>query len=188
MPCGHSISRTKLLFLTRTDPFFLDSPLSAQGDWSSDSPPCAVAGGWSHSVAVTQGGVAYTWGCGSEGRLGSGCHSDSLLPMEVRLSQCVCSAYIQTFVFFSGVHTRVLTSLFPHVTPHTGTVLGESVDVPRTRGRGCCGGGVSDSGCEGASERPRQRRRGHRRRRGVCVCPRRCRRGRWRRRCRWWWR
>ena len=60
-------------------------PVVVRGNWSSDS-PCAVAGGWSHSIAVTQGGVAYTWGCGSEGRLGTGCRSDSLLPVEVRYS------------------------------------------------------------------------------------------------------
>ena len=47
----------------------------------------SVCAGWSHSVALTSRGVAYTWGCGGDGRLGLGSFSDQMRPIEVSVTQ-----------------------------------------------------------------------------------------------------
>ena len=61
------------------------SSYGRQGGWG-DSGRCVwVDGGWSHSLAVTECGHAYSWGCGADGRLGIGCYSDQLVPAYVRL-------------------------------------------------------------------------------------------------------
>lgn len=45
--------------------------------------PVAIAAGWSHSVAVTEEGAAFVWGCGGNGRLGLGEHADVYRPLQV---------------------------------------------------------------------------------------------------------
>ncbi|CAM9520438.1 unnamed protein product [Ectocarpus fasciculatus] len=46
--------------------------------------PVAIAAGWRHSVAVTEEGAVFAWGCGSDGRLGLGSHVDANAPRQVR--------------------------------------------------------------------------------------------------------
>eukprot|EP00752_Nemacystus_decipiens_P014841 g13213.t1 len=46
--------------------------------------PVAIAAGWRHSVAVTEEGAAFTWGCGAGGKLGLGSHVDVDTPRQVR--------------------------------------------------------------------------------------------------------
>lgn len=43
-----------------------------------------VSAGFSHSLAVTADGGAFSWGCGTHGRLGHGSHCDEYLPRQVR--------------------------------------------------------------------------------------------------------
>lgn len=45
--------------------------------------PVSIAAGWRHSVAVTEEGAVFVWGCGAEGRLGSGSHADVETPQQV---------------------------------------------------------------------------------------------------------
>ncbi|CAN0305643.1 unnamed protein product, partial [Ectocarpus sp. 13 AM-2016] len=42
-----------------------------------------IAAGWRHSVAVTEEGAVFAWGCGSDGRLGLGSHVDASAPRQV---------------------------------------------------------------------------------------------------------
>ena len=44
----------------------------------------AIAAGFSHSIAVTECGAVFTWGCGVYGRLGHGSHCDESLPKQVK--------------------------------------------------------------------------------------------------------
>ena len=44
----------------------------------------ALAAGWAHSVAITNQGAVFTWGCGMDGRLGHGSHADQYAPTQVR--------------------------------------------------------------------------------------------------------
>ena len=53
--------------------------------WGQSGECVWMDGGWSHSLAVTRCGRAYSWGCGADGRLGVGCYSDQLSPTLVRL-------------------------------------------------------------------------------------------------------
>jgi alpha-tubulin suppressor-like RCC1 family protein len=55
------------------------------GQWGDSGECCWIDGGWSHTLAVTKCGQAYSWGCGADGRLGVGCYSDQLSPTLVRL-------------------------------------------------------------------------------------------------------
>lgn len=49
---------------------------------ASDKPErvVAISCGFAHSVAVTESGSVFTWGCGLFGRLGHGVHCDELVP------------------------------------------------------------------------------------------------------------
>ncbi|CAM9207729.1 unnamed protein product [Ectocarpus sp. 8 AP-2014] len=58
-------------------------PLLEPGDGVGRG-PVAIAAGWRHSVAVTEEGAVFAWGCGSEGRLGLGSHVDANAPRQVR--------------------------------------------------------------------------------------------------------
>uniref|UniRef100_A0A7S4NS28 Uncharacterized protein n=1 Tax=Guillardia theta TaxID=55529 RepID=A0A7S4NS28_GUITH len=45
----------------------------------------SIAAGFAHSVALTDQGQIYTWGCGKLGRLGHGSDSDEVLPRKLAL-------------------------------------------------------------------------------------------------------
>eukprot|EP00512_Aurantiochytrium_limacinum_P014026 CAMPEP_0171573426 /NCGR_PEP_ID=MMETSP0961-20121227/4754_1 /TAXON_ID=87120 /ORGANISM="Aurantiochytrium limacinum, Strain ATCCMYA-1381" /LENGTH=1110 /DNA_ID=CAMNT_0012128547 /DNA_START=59 /DNA_END=3387 /DNA_ORIENTATION=- len=45
----------------------------------------SLAAGWSHSMAVSELGTAFVWGCGGEGRLGLGTVADAYEPKPVNL-------------------------------------------------------------------------------------------------------
>ena len=47
-----------------------------------------IAAGFSHSVAVTACGAVFSWGCGSNGRLGHGSHCDEYTPRQVTTLYC----------------------------------------------------------------------------------------------------
>lgn len=64
-------------------PTLLD--MSVDGGWGDSDRCVAVAGGWSHSLAVTACGKAFGWGCGADGRIGVGCYSDQLRPSLIYL-------------------------------------------------------------------------------------------------------
>ena len=59
--------------------------MSVDGGWGDSDRCVAVAGGWSHSLAVTACGKAFGWGCGADGRIGVGCYSDQLRPSLIYL-------------------------------------------------------------------------------------------------------
>ncbi len=44
----------------------------------------AVAAGYSHSLALSRGGVVYAWGANDGGQLGDGGRADSGVPVAVR--------------------------------------------------------------------------------------------------------
>jgi alpha-tubulin suppressor-like RCC1 family protein len=43
-----------------------------------------IAAGFSHSIAITECGAVFTWGCGVYGRLGHGGHCDESLPKQIK--------------------------------------------------------------------------------------------------------
>lgn len=43
-----------------------------------------IAAGWAHSLAVTNHGAVFSWGCGVDGRLGHGSHANQFLPKQIR--------------------------------------------------------------------------------------------------------
>ena len=43
----------------------------------------AVAAGENHSMALTEGGAVWSWGCGEDGRLGHGDEQYQLLPTKI---------------------------------------------------------------------------------------------------------
>jgi alpha-tubulin suppressor-like RCC1 family protein len=51
---------------------------------SSVAHAIAVTAGSDHSIVITSEGAAYSFGCGLDGRLGHGCHSDAFHPIQVR--------------------------------------------------------------------------------------------------------
>ena len=59
--------------------------ISVAGGWGTSDRCVFVAGGWSHSLVVTACGMAFGWGCGADGRIGSGSYSDQLHPTRIHL-------------------------------------------------------------------------------------------------------
>ena len=72
-----------VFLLKRFLPTLVD--MSVDGGWGASDRCVSVAGGWSHSLAVTACGMAYGWGCGADGRIGVGCYSDQLRPTRIFL-------------------------------------------------------------------------------------------------------
>jgi alpha-tubulin suppressor-like RCC1 family protein len=52
-------------------------------DALSDRGVRLISAGWAHSAAATGCGIAYTWGCGANGRMGHGDESDAWVPRVV---------------------------------------------------------------------------------------------------------
>jgi alpha-tubulin suppressor-like RCC1 family protein len=44
-----------------------------------------IAAGFAHSLAVTARGTVFSWGCGTNGRLGHGSHCDEYIPRQIQV-------------------------------------------------------------------------------------------------------
>ena len=73
---------TKQIFETPTKAKGKGSPKSSYQTIGSTI--VAIAAGFSHSIAVTECGAVFTWGCGVYGRLGHGAHCDESLPKQIK--------------------------------------------------------------------------------------------------------
>ena len=75
----------------------------------------AAAAGWNHSVAVTEDGALWTWGCGGSGKSGHGDREDRLVPTVVaagglggeRIGRCRRLPAEHALSFAMGTHTRL---------------------------------------------------------------------------------
>jgi hypothetical protein len=68
-----------------------------------------IAAGGSHSLCVTKDGAVFSWGCGADGRLGHGSHSDEMLPRQVR---AMASETLRVSAVAAGyAHSILLTEL-----------------------------------------------------------------------------
>eukprot|EP01034_Spumella_vulgaris_P022474 gene22474-28602_t len=59
------------------------SATAAGGPARSPSRVSHIAAGFDYSLAITECGAVYTWGCGTHGALGHGSHCDEFLPRQV---------------------------------------------------------------------------------------------------------
>lgn len=69
----------------------------------------AVAGGYSHSLALDSDGRVYTWGNGKSGQLGNGAKLDSSVPVAVAMSGALAGKIV-TAVAAGDRHSVVLTA------------------------------------------------------------------------------
>ncbi|CAM9646328.1 unnamed protein product [Phaeothamnion confervicola] len=68
----------------------------------------AIAAGWGHSVAATERGSVFAWGCGGRGRLGLGSHADAPYPQQVRALAAAPLAVVDVAAGYA--HTLFLTA------------------------------------------------------------------------------